>query len=179
MLKKIFLGLALILIVFAIVVATRPPDYRVDRSILVSAPPEAVFAEVNDFHRWEAWNPWDKIDPQMKQSYEGAASGVGAKYSWAGNKDVGEGRMTIIESKPSELIRIQMDFLKPFAGTSLAEFSFKPQGDKTSVTWSMSGKNNFVGKAISLFCNMDKMIGDQFDKGLADLKTISEKRSPQ
>ena len=175
--SKILIGLAALLVIFVIIVATRPSTFQVARSTLISAAPEAAFAEVNDFHRWESWNPWGKIDPAMKQSYEGPPSGAGAKYSWAGNKEVGEGSMTILESKPNDRIRIQLDFIKPFAGTNLAEFTFKPEGAGTSVTWAMSGKKNFICKAIGLFMNMDKMIGDQFDKGLADLKSITEKRS--
>ncbi|HKX11750.1 MAG TPA: SRPBCC family protein [bacterium] len=176
---KILLGLAAILIIFIIVVATRPSTFRVERSALVSAPPEAVFAEVNDFHRWEAWNPWGKLDPAMKQSYEGPAAGAGAKYAWVGNNNVGEGSMTILESKPNDLVRIQLDFLKPFAGTSLSEFTFRPEGAGTKVTWAMSGKNNFIAKVLCLFMSTDKMIGGQFEKGLADLKSIAEKKSPQ
>src|SRR5204863_4270093 len=110
----------------------------------------------------------------IKQTYEGAPAGTGAIYTWIGNKEVGEGRMTIIESRPSELIRIKMEFFKPFAGISTAEFTFKPEGNQTAVTWSMSGENNFMAKAIHLFMNMDKMIGGQFEKGLASMKSIVE-----
>jgi hypothetical protein len=176
MFKKILFGLAALFIILAIVVATRPADFHVSRSITIAAPPSAAFSEVNDFHRW-SWNPWGKIDPNMKQSYEGPASGVGASYTWAGNNQVGEGRMTISESQPDALIRIKMDFFKPFAGTSMAEFMFKPQDQQTLVTWSMSGKNNFIAKAMGLFMNMEKMIGDQFEKGLVDLKSIVENKT--
>ncbi len=129
---------------------------------------------MNDFHKWEAWNPWGKIDPAMKQTYEGAPAGTGAIYTWIGNKEVGEGRMTIIESRPSDLIRIKIEFFKPFAATNTAEFTFKPEGNQTAVTWSMSGNKNFMAKAIHLFMNMDKMIGGQFEKGLAEMKSIVE-----
>jgi uncharacterized protein YndB with AHSA1/START domain len=152
----------------------QPSDFRVTRTTTISAPPPAVFAQVNDFHKWEAWNPWGKIDPDMKVTYEGAPSGVGAIYTWVGNKEVGEGRMTIVDSNPSDLIQIKMDFLKPFAGTSTAEFTFMPEENQTAVTWSMHGKNNFMAKAIHLFINMDKMIGGQFEKGLADMKAVVE-----
>jgi len=179
MFVKILIGIAILLLLFVIVVATRPAEYQVSRSAQISAPPSAVFAEVNDFHRWTAWNPWGKLDPAMKQSYGGAASGVGASYSWAGNHQVGEGRMTIIESRPDERVKIQMEFLKPFAGNSVAEFNFKPAGEQTLLTWSMSGKNNFMAKAIGLFMNMDRMIGGQFEKGLADMKTTVEQRRVQ
>jgi len=174
MLIKILIAIAVIFIVFVVIVALQPSEFRVARSAAMSAPAPAVFAQVNDFHKWEAWNPWAKIDPAMKQTYEGAPAGTGAVYTWAGDKEVGEGRMTIIESHPSELIRINMEFFKPFAGTSIAEFTFKPEGNQTVVTWSMAGKNNFMAKAIHLFMNMDKMIGGQFDKGLAQMKSVVE-----
>jgi hypothetical protein len=129
MLKKILIGIATIIVVFVVVVALQPSEYRVARSTTVAAPPPAVFAQVNDFHKWEAWNPWGKIDPAMKQAYEGAPAGIGAIYKWAGNNEVGEGRMTIIESRRSDLIRINLEFFKPFAGNSTAEFTFKPENN--------------------------------------------------
>ena len=148
MLKIILIALAVIVVVFLIVVAMQPAQYRVARSATVAAPAQAVFAQVNDFHKWEAWNPWGKIDPAMKHSYQGAPAGTGAVYTWVGNKEVGEGRMTITESRPSDLIRIKMEFFKPFAGNSIAEFTFKPEGNnQTAVTWSMTGENNFMVKA--------------------------------
>jgi Polyketide cyclase / dehydrase and lipid transport len=174
MLIKILIAIAVIVIVFVVVVAMQPSEFRVARSATISAPPPAVFAQVNDFHKWEAWNPWGKIDPAMKQTYEGAPAGVGAIYTWVGNKNVGEGRMTLTESRPSDLIRIKLEFFKPFAGTNIAEFTFKPAGNQTAVTWSMAGKNNFMAKAIHLFMNMDKMIGGQFETGLAQMKSIVE-----
>ena len=174
MLIKILIAFAVIVIVLVIVVAMQPSEFRVARSATMSAPAPAVFAQVNDFHKWEAWNPWGKIDPAMKQTYEGAPAGVGAIYTWVGNKNVGEGRMTLTESRPSDLIRIKLEFFKPFAGTNIAEFTFKPEGNQTAVTWSMAGKNNFMAKAIHLFMNMDKMIGGQFETGLAQMKLIVE-----
>lgn len=174
MLKKILIGLAVIIIVFLVVVAMQPADYRVTRSATIAAPAEVVFAQVNELKKWEAWNPWGKIDPAMKLTYEGPAAGSGAIYSWAGNRQVGEGRMTITESRPNELIRFNLEFFKPMAGTSTSEFTFKPEGDQTVVTWSMAGKNNFIAKAFCLFMNMDKMIGGQFENGLANLKSVAE-----
>jgi len=174
MLEIILIALAVIVVAFLIVVTMQPAQYRVARSATVAAPAQAVFAQVNDFHKWEAWNPWGKIDPAMKYSYEGAPVGTGAVYSWVGNKEVGEGRMTITESRPSDLIQIKMEFFKPFAGNSIAEFTFKPEGNQTAVTWSMTGENNFMAKAIHLFINMDKMIGGQFEKGLAQIKSLVE-----
>lgn len=179
MFLKVLMVVAVIIVLFAIIVALQPSDFRVTRSAIMSTPAPAVFAQVNDFHKWEAWNPWGKIDPAMKQTYEGAPAGTGAVYTWIGNKEVGEGRMTIIESRPSDLIRIKMEFFKPFAGISTAEFTFKPESKQTAVTWSMSGDKNFMAKAIHLFMNMDKMIGDQFDKGLAAMKSIVESAPKQ
>jgi hypothetical protein len=174
MLIKILIAIAVIVIVLVVIVALQPSDFRVARTATISAPAPAVFAQVNDFHKWEAWNPWGKIDPAMKQTYEGASAGSGAIYTWVGNNKVGKGRMTLTESHPSDLIRIRLEFFKPFAGTSIAEFSFKPAGNQTAVTWSMTGENNFMAKAIHLFMNMDKMIGGQFEKGLAQMKSIVE-----
>jgi len=174
MLIKVLIVVAVIIVVLIVIVALQPKEYRVARSTTMSVPPLAAFAQVNDFHKWEAWNPWGKIDPAMKQTYEGAPAGTDAVYTWIGNKEVGEGRMTIIESRPSDLIRIKMEFFKPFAGISTAEFTFKPESKQTAVTWSMSGDKNFMAKAIHLFMNMDKMIGGQFEKGLAEMKSIVE-----
>jgi len=175
MLMTILIAIVAIIGVFLVVVAMQPDEFRVVRKGTVAAPAAVVFAQVNDFHKWEAWNPWGKLDPAMKNSYEGAAAGTGAKYSWVGNTKVGAGRMTITESRPHDLIRIRLEFLKPFTATNMAEFTFTPEGTQTVVTWSMAGKNNFMAKATHLLMNMDKMIGGQFEKGLADLKSVAEK----
>jgi hypothetical protein len=179
MLIKIVAAIAVIVVVLAVIIARQSSQFRVARSTVVSAPPALVFAQVNDFHNWDAWNPWGKIDPSMKQTYEGAPSGVGAVYSWASNNEVGQGRMTITESRPSDFIRIKLEFFKPLAATHTGEFAFKPEGGQTFVTWSMSGDKNFMAKAIHLFMNMDKMIGGQFEKGLADMKAIAEAAAKQ
>jgi polyketide cyclase/dehydrase/lipid transport protein len=174
MLKIILIALAVLVVALVIVIAMQPSEFRVARSTTISASASDVFAQVNDFHKWEAWNPWGKIDPAMKQSYEGAPAGTGAVYTWSGNKQVGEGRMTLTESRPNDLIRIKLEFFRPFAGTNTAEFTFKPEGGQTIVTWSMSGEKNFMAKAIHLFINMDKMIGGQFEQGLAQMKSVAE-----
>ena len=140
----------------------------------MASPPESIFPHVNELKQWEAWNPWGKIDPNMKLTYDGPAAGVGASYAWAGNHAVGEGRATITETRTNELVQLKLEFLKPMAGVSTAEFTFKPQGNQTEVTWTMTGKNNFIAKAFCLFMNMDQMIGGQFEKGLAELKTLAE-----
>ena len=174
MIKKILAVLAVIVVVFVIVVALQPADFRIARSATMSAPPAAVFAQVNDLHKFQDWSPWAKLDPTAKTAFQGPPAGPGASFSWAGNMEVGEGAMTITESRPGELVRYQLDFRKPMAGTNTAEFTLQPEGDKTAVTWSMSGHNNFLAKAVGLVINCDKMVGGQFEKGLADLKTIVE-----
>ncbi len=174
MLKNILITVAIIISVLAVVVALQPAEFRVARSAIMSAPAQVVYAQVEDLRKWEAWNPWQKIDPAMKLTFAGPATGPGASYSWVGNNQVGEGRLTIIESRPNDLVRIKIEFMKPFAATNTAQFTFKPEGDKTAVTWSMQGNNNFIAKALHLVMNMDKMVGGQFEKGLADMKLVAE-----
>jgi hypothetical protein len=176
MLITILILIAIAIIIFATLVAMRPDDFRITRSTSISAPPAIVFAQVNDFHNWNDWSPWAKMDPVCKNSFTGESSGLDAIFSWDGNKKVGAGRMTITESRPAELIRIKLEFFKPFKATNTAEFTFKPQSDQTFVTWTMSGKNNFMGKLFGLIMNCDKMIGGQFEQGLAAMKTIAEKK---
>jgi uncharacterized protein YndB with AHSA1/START domain len=160
-----------------VAVASRPSEFRVARTATVDAPVPVVFAQVNDFHRWAAWSPYEKRDPAMRKSYEGASAGTGAVYTWSGNKEVGEGRTTIVESRPNDLIRIRLEFEKPFKATSTAEFTFRPEGDRTAVTWSLTGRNSFPTKAVGLFMNMDRMIGRDFEEGLAQLKSVAEAAS--
>ena len=176
MLAKILIALALIVVVLLVVVARQPATFRVARTITISAPQEQVFAHVNDLHAWEAWSSWLKADPAAKTAYEGAPAGTGAAFRWSGNKDVGEGRMTITESRPNDLVGLRLDFMRPFAGTSIAEFRFVPDGDRTVVTWSMIGDKNFLAKAIHLVIDMDKMVGGKFDEGLAQMKAVAEAR---
>lgn len=174
MLKKILIGLAAIIVVFLVVVALQPTDFRITRSVAIAAPAETVFAQINDFHKWEGWSPWEKMDLTMKKTFEGPSEGVGAVYGWIGNDKVGEGRMTITESRPSELIAIKLEFMKPFAATNVTEFTLMSAGNQTEVKWSMVGKNNFMAKAFCLFMDMDKMVGGDFEKGLAALKSVAE-----
>ena len=177
MIKKILLGLAGVLAIFSVIVAFQPAAFQVVRTAKMAAAPDTVFAEVNDFHRWKEWSPWAKLDPAMSEAHSGAAAGTGAVYSWAGNSAVGEGRMTILESQPAELVRIQLEFFKPFAATNTAEFTFRPEGNQTVVTWSMRGEKNYPSKAVCMFINMDEMVGGDFEKGLAALQAIAERRS--
>ena len=172
MLLYIALALIAAILLFVIVASFQPADFRVTRSATIATPPAVVFAQVNDFHKWEAWSPWAKMDPNAKGVYDGAASGEGAIYSWEGNK-VGAGRMTIIESRPVDFIKIKLEFLKPFKATNTAEFTFQAAGMQTEVSWSMYGKNNLMGKAMGLIVSCDKMCGDAFEKGLASLNDVS------
>ena len=175
---KILVGiaaaLALVVVVLAVVVAMQPSEFRIERRATIAAPAAAVFAQVNDFHNWEAWSPWAKLDPAAKNSFEGPPAGKGAAFSWAGNSKVGEGRMTIVESRPDELVRIKLEFLKPFQATNTAEFTLKPDGERTAVTWSMYGHNGFISRAVFLFVNMDRALGGEFEKGLASMKSAVE-----
>jgi hypothetical protein len=173
-LKIILLLVAVIIVAFLIIVALQPSDFRVSRSATIVAPPAAIFPHVNELKKWDAWSPWMKLDPNAKSTFEGPLAGKGAAMSWAGNNQVGEGKMTITESRPNELVQFHLEFYKPMTGTSDAEFTFKPEGNRTTVTWTMTGKNNFIGKAMCLVMNMDKMVGGQFEQGLASMKEIAE-----
>ncbi len=172
----IFLLVILVLVVIAIVwLAKQPSEFVISRSLAIASTSEALFAEVNDLRRFNEWNPWAKIDANSVASFSGAQQGVSAELYWAGGKTTGEGKMTIVESRPHEYIQCRMDFLKPFKATNKAEFSFKKEGDATLVTWSMSGDNPPIRTLLNLVFNCDKMVGSQFEKGLSNLKAIVEK----
>lgn len=177
MLKKVLIALAALILIFVVVVAIQPSDFRVERAVTIAAPPAAVFAEVNDLKKWDAWSPWAKLDPDAKVSFEGAESGQGAGMSWAGNEQVGAGTMTVTESRPDELVKLRVEITEPFEGSSQSQFSFKPETDQTSVTWTMSDHHNFLEKAICLIMNGKKMIGDQMKEGLAKMKSVVEAKS--
>lgn len=172
--KMIVLAVVAIVVVFVVIVAMQPSEFRIERSATIPAPAEFVFSQVNDFHNWEAWSPWAKLDPAVKNSFEGPEAGPGAIFKWSGNDKVGEGTMTLTESRPNDLIRIKLDFVRPFEDTSTAEFTFKLQGNQTLVTWTMFGRKNFIGKAVCLFMNMDKTVGGEFEKGLAQMNAAVE-----
>jgi len=174
MAKKILIAVAVLLLVFCGVVALQPSEFHIVRIATMVAPAPAVFVQVNDFHKWEAWSPWAKLDPTAKNTFAGPEAGPGAIFAWAGDKKVGEGRMTVTESRPNELVRIKLEFIKPFASTCTTEFAFRPEGKQTVVTWSMAGVNNFIGKAFCLFMNMDKTVGPDFERGLAQMRSIVE-----
>ncbi len=163
-----------ILLLLVGIVAMRSAEFRITRSLAIAAPAACVFANVNDFHNWKAWSPWAKLDPNAKNTFSGPSAGTGASFAWDGNSKVGAGEMTITECRPHKLILIRLAFLRPFRNTNQVEFTFQTEGRETLVTWNMSGQNNFIGKAFSLFCNVDKMVGGEFEKGLMQLKAISE-----
>lgn len=179
MIKKILIALGAVIAVFLVVVAFKSPTYRVERSVVIAAAPAEIFPHVNDLRKSQVWSPWMKLDPAAKSTFEGPPAGAGASNTWAGNSHVGEGRQTITESKPNQLVRIRLEFKKPFEATSNAEFILKPEGRQTRVTWAMFGENNFMSRAICTFMNQDKMVGGQFEKGLADLKSLVEGAGPR
>lgn len=178
MVKKTLLVLAVIILGFLLYVAQQPSGYRVVRTATLVAPAPQVYGLINDFHQWDAWSPWAKLDPSMKTTFEGPSSGPGSVYFWSGDSKVGEGRMTILESVPNEVVRIKLEFLKPFASTNTAVFSLKQDAAaNTAVEWVMTGEQNFLMRTIGTFMGgMDKMIGPDFEKGLAQMKAAAESR---
>ena len=174
MLKTIALVIVAALAAVLLFAATRPDSFRVERSITIKAPPEKVFPLIEDFRRWPEWSPWEKLDPQMKRTLSGPASGPGAAYAWEGNDKVGAGRMEILSAAPASKVSIKLDFIKPFEGHNTADFTLQPQGDGTAVNWAMYGPAPFISKLMGLFFSMDQMIGKDFETGLANLKAASE-----
>jgi uncharacterized protein YndB with AHSA1/START domain len=174
MLKKILIAVVVLIAAVLVYAATRPDAFRVERTAAIKAPPEKVFALVNDFKRWDAWSPWEKKDPSMRRSWGDATTGKGASYSWEGNKDVGQGRMEITESIPSSKVSIKLEFVKPFEARNTVDFTLQPKGDTTHVTWAIYGPSPYISKLIGIFCSMDSMIGKDFEAGLASLKSVAE-----
>lgn len=172
MLKRIGIALVAVLGIFILLVLIQPNDFRIERKISIQAPARVIFAQVSDFHKWNVWSPWAKLDPKMKTTHSG--SGIGSTYSWVGNDQVGEGKMTLLEATPFKSIKIQLDFLKPMQAQNETVFAFAAEGQNTQVIWSMTGKNNFFSKIFSVFGLIDKMVGADFEKGLAQLKSITE-----
>ena len=158
-----------------ILAVTKPDTFRVERSASIKAPPEKIFPLINDLHNWAAWSPWEKRDPAMKKTHSGTPSGKGAGYEWEGNSDVGAGRMEIIGSTPPSKVRIKLDFIKPFEGHNITAFVLKPEGDSTRVTWSMEGPAPFISKLMQVFVSMDRMVGTDFEEGLANMKAVAQK----
>lgn len=175
MLTTILLAILGLIALILLAAALRPVDFRYERHALIAAPPAVVFAHVNELRNWLAWSPWEKYDPAMKRTFAGPAAGVGASYAWEGNHQIGAGRMTVTASRPAEQVVLQLEFFRPFACTNRGEFTFATEGNSTYVTWSMTGKNKFIGRVMGLFMNMDKMIGGQFEEGLANLRRLAER----
>jgi uncharacterized protein YndB with AHSA1/START domain len=172
--RKVLIGLAVAVVLLVVVVSTRPSHFKVERTTTIAASPDVVFAQLDDFHAWAAWSPWEKLDPQMKRIFDGRPSGVGAIYAWEGNDKVGEGRMTITDADLPRREVIQLEFLKPFQATNVTTFTLVPGEGGTKVTWAMEGDNGFTAKAATLFMDMDSLVGGDFERGLAGLKTVSE-----
>jgi uncharacterized protein YndB with AHSA1/START domain len=177
MLKRVLFAVVAIAAVFAVYVALQPSSFRIERSAIIVAPPAAVFAEVNNFHNWEGWSPWAKLDPNAKATFEGPDAGEGAVFRWDGNEKIGAGSMTVLESKPDERVKVRIDFQKPHVASHTAEFTLKPDGPRTLVTWVMSGEHGYLEKAVSVFANIDALVGGQFEQGLANLKKVAESKS--
>jgi hypothetical protein len=171
----IAVALAIAIAIVLILAATKPDTFRVQRAIAVKAPAEKIFPLINDFHQWGTWSPYENKDPAMKRSYGGSASGKGAVYGWEGNKNVGSGRMEILDASVTSKIVIKLDFFTPFEGHNTAEFTMLPQGDATNVTWLMHGPAPFMHKVMQVFMNLDNMIGKDFEVGLANLKGLTER----
>ena len=171
MLKKILIVLAVIIVGIVIASRFQPDGYTVERTGIITAPPPAVFAQISDFHNWEKFNPWRDLDTNMALTYEGPTSGVGAKYQWSGNSKAGKGSMTIAEMRPDEYLKVDMHFIEPMEDDAVSEFMLKPEGTGTAVTWSMSGEHNFLSRIMCLFMSMDKMIGEQYEKGFVKMNT--------
>jgi uncharacterized protein YndB with AHSA1/START domain len=183
MAKKLLIGIPAVLILllagFAAVVAMQPDQFKITRTVKIAAPPDLVFDQVNDFHNWAGWSPWQKLDPNAKDTFSGPSAGKGAKFGWSGNDDIGEGHMTILESRRPELVSIDLTFVRPMQDSALTEFSFQPEGDQTVVTWTMAGEQNFTEKAVCMFMNMDQVVGGSFEEGLASIKQIAEAKAKE
>lgn len=174
MLASILIVVALLVAILLVVVALRPAPFRIERSLVIAASPQALFDQVDDLHHWHQWSPWARRDPNLQVEYAGATRGPGAEYHWSGNREVGKGSMTISDSRPGELVRMQLEFLEPFRASNIAEFAFRQEPGGTRVVWSMAGRNGFAGKLMGLVFDMDKMLGKDFDQGLATLKARVE-----
>jgi carbon monoxide dehydrogenase subunit G len=172
---RIVIGLAVIIAVLLLFATTKPDTFRVERTMSIKAPQEKIYALINDFHEWKSWSPFEKLDPAMNKTFTGSLNGKGAVYEWSGNSKAGSGRMEITDTVQYSKITIKLDFIKPFEGHNTAEFTLQPDGENTKITWAMFGPNLYVGKVMSIFFNMDTMLGREFDKGLADIKSLSEK----
>lgn len=177
MLKALAVIAAILVVAAAVVLvwaATKPDTFRVERSATIKAPPEKIFPLIADFHQWGRWSPYETRDPDMKRIYGGAERGKGANYAWEGDSNVGTGHMEILDAPAPQKVAIKLDFLKPFEAHNIAEFTLQPKGDGTRVTWAMQGPTPFIGKIMHVFINMDRMVGTDFEAGLANLRKATE-----
>jgi hypothetical protein len=175
MLKIIALIFVVLIVALLIYAATKPDVFRVQRSVSIKAPADAIFSLINDFQKWNAWSPYEKLDPAMKRTYSGASNGKGAVYEWNGNSKAGEGRMEIMDTSPPSRVSLSLDFTRPFEAHNFVDFTLEPAGDTTNVTWAMHGPSPYMAKLMHVFLDMDSMVGKDFENGLANLKTITEK----
>ncbi len=174
MIKKLFALLLIAIVVVLGIAMTKPDHVEVVREARIKAKPEKIYPLIEDFHEWAKWSPWEKLDPAMKRTFGGPQKGVGATYEWEGNKDVGKGKMELTAAKPSSQIDVNLDFIEPFEGHDKVVFTLTPEGEETVVKWSMGGPANFMSKVMCVFVDMDKMVGGDFEKGLANLKAATE-----
>jgi uncharacterized protein YndB with AHSA1/START domain len=175
MIETIIIAAVVLIVVILIYAAIKPSNFLIQRSMTIKASPNKLFPLINDLHKMQTWSAWETVDPTMKRSYGGEASGKGAKYAWEGNKEIGQGSMEITESTSPSKVALRLDFIKPFEGHSTVEFTLEPKGDNTVVTQTMQGTNAYIAKLMCLlFFNQDKMIGGKFEQGLANLKAIVE-----
>jgi hypothetical protein len=176
-----YIGIAVLVLVVGLLVfiGTRPAHFRIERSAQIGAPADVVFPMINDLHQWAQWSPWEKLDPDMKRTYEGPSAGPGAVYGWSGNSKAGEGRSTILDSKPGDLVSIKLEMFKPFACTNQVTFKLTPSDAGTRVQWIMEGENGFMAKAFTAFVSMDAMVGKEFEQGLANLNTLAQAKTPR
>ncbi len=175
MFKAIVIAVVVLIAAVLVFAATRPDSFRIERTIGIKAPPEKVFGFIDDFRQWPAWSPWENKDPAMKRTLGQVARGKGAVYEWDGDKNVGQGRMEITESSPPSRVAIKLDFIKPFEAHNAVEFTLRSEGDTTRVTWAMQGPSPYLSKLMGLFFSMDRMVGGDFETGLANLRTAAER----
>jgi len=168
-------GLAVLIVGVLVFAATRPDTFRVQRSTRIDARPETIFALINDFRRWGAWSPYEKLDPNLKRSYSESSSGEGAVYAWEGNSQAGSGSMTITKSTFPQAVSLSLDMTQPLSCHNVVDFTIEPQGEASQVTWAMQGRNSYLAKLFQTFCDMDRLVGGQFEEGLSNLKTVAER----
>jgi hypothetical protein len=174
MLKKVLIGIAAILVMFLAYVAIKSPNYEIERSISINASPDKIFPYLNNMKLADSWGPWKEMDPAAQMTHSGAEEGVGAKSSWTGGEKLGTGSATIVESVPNERVRVKLEYTEPTQMDQDAEYLSKPEGAQSVVTWRVQGKNNFIGRLMCVFVDMDAMVGDMFEKGLSNLKNLVE-----